>query len=141
MRIYYINSDTEGSPACFDTVFPVKIFRRLSYNFETSLEHIKMKKITAFLLMLTLFTIPLLAQKASQFKGVAQLQSPQGPPPMAAQPDVGFRTAGWYWSSRDLNRFADSGDFRELTRRINGGYNGMADREQYHAAAKKALGI
>src|SRR5882757_421815 len=82
MRIYYINSDTEGSPACFDTVFPVKIFRRLSYNFETSLEHIKMKKITAFLLMLTLFTIPLLAQKASQFKGVAQLQSPQGPPPM-----------------------------------------------------------
>lgn len=65
----------------------------------------------------------------------------EGNPPMAAQPDVGFRTAGWYWSSRDLNRFADSGDFRELTRRINGGYNGMADRERYHAAARAALGI
>lgn len=65
----------------------------------------------------------------------------EGNPPLAAQPDVGFRTAGWFWTSKDLNRFADSGDFRELTRRINGGYNGMADREHYHAAAKQALGI
>jgi predicted chitinase len=62
-------------------------------------------------------------------------------PPLAARPDVGFRTAGWFWNSRDLNKFADAGDFREITRRINGGYNGMADRERYYARAKEALGI
>jgi predicted chitinase len=65
----------------------------------------------------------------------------EGDPPLAARPDVGFRTAGWFWTKKDLNRFADSGDFRELTRRINGGYNGMKERERYHEAAKKALGI
>lgn len=65
----------------------------------------------------------------------------EGNPKMAAQPDVGFRTAGWFWNKKDLNTLADSGNFREITRRVNGGYNGMADRERYYAAAKKALGI
>jgi L-asparaginase / beta-aspartyl-peptidase len=41
-----------------------------------------MKKITAFLLSITLFALPILAQKPSGFKGVAQLQSPQTPKPM-----------------------------------------------------------
>jgi predicted chitinase len=62
-------------------------------------------------------------------------------PPLAARPDVGFRTAGWFWNSRDLNRFADSGDFREITRRINGGTRGLEARERYYAKAKEALGI
>lgn len=65
----------------------------------------------------------------------------EGNPPMAAQPDVGFRTAGWFWDTKDLNTLADAGDFREITHRINGGYNGEAARERYYAAAKKALGI
>ena len=34
----------------------------------------------------------------------------------------------YYWSTRDLNSYCDRGDFRGLTRRINGGYNGLADR-------------
>jgi len=34
----------------------------------------------------------------------------------------------WYWSTRNLNRWADQGDARTITRRINGGYNGLADR-------------
>jgi putative chitinase len=54
---------------------------------------------------------------------------------------VGFRTAAWFWESRGLNELADDGNYREITRRINGGFNGMADREQYYAAAKKALGL
>jgi predicted chitinase/uncharacterized protein YukE len=62
-------------------------------------------------------------------------------PQQVADPKVGFRTAAWYWESRGLNELADDGNYREITRRINGGYNGMADREQYYAAAKKALGL
>lgn len=62
-------------------------------------------------------------------------------PRKAAEPPVGFRTAGWFWNKKDLNRYADAGNFREITRRINGGYNGMPSREKYYAAAKRALGI
>ncbi len=61
-------------------------------------------------------------------------------PRRAADPDVGFRTAAWYWNSRNLNQYADSGNFRELTRRINGGYNGLADRQKYYQRALNVLG-
>lgn len=35
----------------------------------------------------------------------------------------------WYWTTHDLNGFADRGDVRGATRRINGGFNGLADRQ------------
>lgn len=50
------------------------------------------------------------------------------------------RSAGWFWKKNNLNRFADSGDFVGLTRRINGGTNGLADRIELHNRAKAALG-
>lgn len=61
-------------------------------------------------------------------------------PELAALPEVGFRTAGWFWDTKDLNRLADAGNFREITRRVNGGFNGLAERERFYEAAKKALG-
>jgi putative chitinase len=64
----------------------------------------------------------------------------EGNPALAADPHVAFRTAGWYWNSRKLSPLADAGNFREITHRINGGYNGEAIRERYYATAKKALG-
>lgn len=36
----------------------------------------------------------------------------------------------WYWSTRNLNAHADRGDIRRITRIINGGYNGFADRQR-----------
>ncbi|MDX2009880.1 MAG: glycoside hydrolase family 19 protein [Myxococcaceae bacterium] len=60
-------------------------------------------------------------------------------PTRAADPDVGFRVAGWYWKTRDLNALADRGDFVEITRRINGGLNGLADRQQAWARARAVL--
>lgn len=44
-------------------------------------------------------------------------------------------TAALYWRTRGLNRFADNGDFAELSRRINGGYNGLAHRQALYTAA------
>ncbi|ATB44222.1 murein transglycosylase [Cystobacter fuscus] len=61
-------------------------------------------------------------------------------PKRAADPDVGFRTAAWFWNSRNLNQYADAGNFREVTRRINGGYNGLASREAYYQRALDVLG-
>ena len=62
-------------------------------------------------------------------------------PELLEQPLEAFRSAGWYWKSRNCNSFADSGDFVGLTRAINGGILGLADREAYYTRAKTALGI
>ncbi|HEY0095906.1 MAG TPA: LysM peptidoglycan-binding domain-containing protein, partial [Archangium sp.] len=62
-----------------------------------------------------------------------------GNPKSAATPEVGFRTAAWFWNTRNLNSYADAGNFKEVTRRINGGYNGLADRQKYYQRALDVL--
>jgi predicted chitinase len=51
-------------------------------------------------------------------------------PALAAEPDIAVEVACAYWKSKGLNPLADQGlgKYREITRRINGGYNGYADR-------------
>ena len=64
-------------------------------------------------------------------------------PEKVKTPDVGFRTSVWFWTTRKLNAIADQktlASFRMITKKINGGTNGQADREKYWASAKKALG-
>ena len=64
-------------------------------------------------------------------------------PTRAADPDVGFRTAAWFWNSRSLNQYADKcnqAGFDTTTKRINGGFNGKADRDAHWIRAKKVLG-
>lgn len=60
-------------------------------------------------------------------------------PELLAEPALAARSAAWYWQSRKLNQFADSCDFLTLTRRINGGLNGIDDRLALHSAATEAL--
>jgi predicted chitinase len=65
-------------------------------------------------------------------------------PPRAAVPEVAFRVAGLFWSKKGLNELADlatAESFREITRRINGGFNGLADREHFYALARTVLGV
>jgi putative chitinase len=62
-------------------------------------------------------------------------------PEEAAKPEVGFRVAGWFWKTHGLNELADQGDFRQITRRINGGYNGLKSREKYYQRALEVLGV
>lgn len=62
-------------------------------------------------------------------------------PEILEAPRYACLSAGWYWDWRGLNKFADAGDFRTITRRINGGYNGMEDRVRYWERAKLVLGI
>jgi predicted chitinase len=52
-------------------------------------------------------------------------------PELAAQHAIGWRIAGLYWKSRGLNELADRGDFVGITKRINGGTNGLASRQMY----------
>jgi len=57
------------------------------------------------------------------------------------QSPAAARSAAWFWSSRDLNALADSGDFPGITRKINGGLNGCSDRFDLWQKAQKALGV
>ena len=61
-------------------------------------------------------------------------------PELAASPEYGFKIAAAYWTSKKLNAIADIGNFKEITRRINGGYNGLSDRVRRHELAKQILG-
>lgn len=62
-------------------------------------------------------------------------------PELLEQPLGATRSSMWYWQTHGLNALADKDDVKAVTRRINGGYNGLADREKYLTRAKKALGI
>lgn len=68
-------------------------------------------------------------------------------PDFEAEPEAleSPRWAAWsaadYWEWRGLNALADAGDFERITRRINGGLNGQADRLQRWDRARQALHI
>jgi predicted chitinase len=62
-------------------------------------------------------------------------------PDLAATPEWGFLTAALFWKRKGLNELADIGHFVTITRRINGGVNGLEERERYYEVAKKALGV
>jgi putative chitinase len=49
------------------------------------------------------------------------------------QPYEAALSAAWYWRRLGLNALADGGDFIVLTKRINGGTNGLEDRQTYWA--------
>ena len=60
-------------------------------------------------------------------------------PTIAATKEVGFRIAGQYWKLNGLNELADAQQFKAITKRINGGYNGLDDRIKYYDRAKRVL--
>lgn len=55
-------------------------------------------------------------------------------------PEGACSSAGWFWDNNRLNVYCDRGDFIGLTKRINGGTNGLADRQHHYAVALKLLG-
>ncbi|MGP5356346.1 glycoside hydrolase family 19 protein [Pseudomonas helleri] len=47
--------------------------------------------------------------------------------------------AAWFWFSSELNSLADKGDIETITRRVNGGLTGLADRQAIYDRALKVL--
>lgn len=63
-------------------------------------------------------------------------------PAALATPEYAARSACWFWDSRKLNDPADKGTeeaFVSITKKINGGTNGLADRKQLWQKAKTIL--
>ena len=63
----------------------------------------------------------------------------EGNPQRAADLDVGFRVAAWFWMSHNLNALADAGEFNLITRKINGALNGIESRRKYYHRALAVL--
>ena len=61
-------------------------------------------------------------------------------PDWLLDPKYAALSAGWFWNRKQLNDLADSGDYKEMTRRINGGLIGYEDRVAQIEFAKKVLG-
>jgi len=60
-------------------------------------------------------------------------------PELLEQAEWAAKSAAWFWSSRNLNGLADAGDFAGVTKRINGGINGLAARQAFYETALKVL--
>ena len=52
-----------------------------------------------------------------------------GDPDLLLQPNYAALSAGWFWTTNKCSDFADKGDIEGLTKRINGGLIGLADRK------------
>lgn len=55
-------------------------------------------------------------------------------------PELCVDVAGWFWAKRNLNNLADVDDLTSLTKRVNGGLNGIDDRRRLLLRAKALLG-
>ena len=62
-------------------------------------------------------------------------------PELLELPEYAVESAACFWSSRKLNELADAGDFKLITKRINGGLNGFDERLSIYTKAKQLLGI
>ncbi|MCQ4257489.1 glycoside hydrolase family 19 protein [Stutzerimonas stutzeri] len=60
-------------------------------------------------------------------------------PELLEQPHWAAESAGWFWFVKGLNVKADALDFVGITRTINGGTNGLADRRELWARAREVI--
>jgi putative chitinase len=60
-------------------------------------------------------------------------------PELLELPELAALSAGWFWHTNDLNTLADLGYVEAMTRRINGGLNGLADRQAKYIAILAVL--
>ena len=59
----------------------------------------------------------------------------EGNPDLVATPEWAFRTAGLFWKRKNLNEPSDRRDVRAATKLINGGFNGLPERQAYYDRA------
>jgi putative chitinase len=81
-------------------------------------------------------------QRLRVLLGALEVPDFEQTPEALEQPRWACLSAGEYWHRNGLNALADSGrpeDFERITRRINGGLNGQADRLDRWARARQAL--
>lgn len=71
--------------------------------------------------------------------GVPEVPDFELHPELLESPKWGAMAAAGFWHDHDLNDLADRRDFTKITRRINGGTHGAADRNARYAKALRVF--
>jgi putative chitinase len=74
----------------------------------------------------------------SKFTGIDYLAKPAL---LSTDPMVAVDVSCWFWKDRGVDKLAEMDDVKAVTKRINGGYNGLDDRMQNLQRAKAVLGL
>ena len=77
-------------------------------------------------------------EQCSQDLDIDLLENPDA---ICEQEVLSVSVACWFWDKRKLNEIADQDDLLTITKRINGGTNGLEDRKKHLQQCKLALGI
>lgn len=64
-----------------------------------------------------------------------------GNPDLMATPHYAVLSACYEWKINKLNTLADTGNIKQISKIINGGYIGLSERMAYYNKAKQVLGI
>ncbi|MBQ4805147.1 glycoside hydrolase family 19 protein [Aquimarina sp. MMG015] len=62
-------------------------------------------------------------------------------PSIVSNPKWALTSACWYWQKRNINKYADEDDIHMVTKLINGGYNGLQNRQHLLEEFKKLYKI
>lgn len=73
--------------------------------------------------------------KCSEGLGVDFVSNPD----LLLEPLYAARSAGWFWKTNNLAKFADAGDMEGMTKKINGGLIGIADRKARYEKVLAAI--
>lgn len=60
-------------------------------------------------------------------------------PELLETPEWAAKSAAWFWKINGLNEHADKGEFKIITRKINGGYNHLAQRQAFYTKALEVI--
>jgi putative chitinase len=60
-------------------------------------------------------------------------------PELIRQAKYAVESACWFWKCNGLNQLADTDDIKAVTKKINGGYNGLAERINFYNLAQKYI--
>lgn len=76
-------------------------------------------------------------RECGDWMGVALEDDPR----LAEEPEFAARTAAWYWITRGCNALADADDVEAVTRKINGGTHGLAERRRLLDLLRRTLEV
>lgn len=60
-------------------------------------------------------------------------------PDLLLEPLYAARSAGWFWKANALSTFADTSDIKGMTKKINGGYIGLEQRQALYDVCLKSV--
>lgn len=76
-------------------------------------------------------------EKFTKYSGIDIVSNPD----LASRIDISIQIACWYWTKGsawgNLNKYADKNDILSITKGINGGTNGLEEREKQYAFYKQ----